>query len=150
MFRAMTTIDVRSTPAQAFDHIARQFFEHHSLWDPSVKSMTKTTEGPVSLGTAGVERRRFGFWPIVSHIRVAAFEPDRRFAFETTDGPMVEQVEWEILGRNGGSAVSVDIRLTPASTSMRALEGVMRPMIARNVRGNVARMKAALDRAAAG
>ena len=53
MFESTQDVAVRCTPTQAFDHVARGFFEHHGLWDPTVISMQKTSEGPIGLGTGG-------------------------------------------------------------------------------------------------
>ena len=57
MFDSMKTVEVRCDQAAAFDHIARGFFEHHGIWDPSVVSMTKTSDGPVGVGTRFRETR---------------------------------------------------------------------------------------------
>ena len=55
MFESTQDVAVRCTPTQAFDHVARGFFEHHGLWDPTVISMQKTSEGPIGLGASGLE-----------------------------------------------------------------------------------------------
>lgn len=34
VFESTMDIAVQCTPTQAFDHVARGFFEHHGLWDP--------------------------------------------------------------------------------------------------------------------
>jgi hypothetical protein len=141
------TIDlaVQCTPDMAFEHIARGFFEHHALWDPSVKSMRKTTPGPIAAGTRGLEGRRFGPWSIESEFEVVAFDPDRRFGFRTTTGPMLEEADWTIDRRDRGSAIRMHLRLTPQSAGLRLLSPLMRPFIAANVRRNTRLMRAALD-----
>ena len=145
MFETLVDLDVHSTPTAAFDHIARGFFDHHGIWDPSVTSMVKTSDGPVGPGTTGREGRRFGPWSIASEFRVTEFEPSRRFAFRTTKGPMIEDVKWTIDDRPDGATVRMHLRLIPAALALRLLEPVMRPVLARNARSNAARMKAALD-----
>ncbi|HEX9043529.1 MAG TPA: SRPBCC family protein [Candidatus Limnocylindrales bacterium] len=150
MFDSVTTIDSRSDQSAAFEHIARGFFEHHGIWDPSVVSMTKTSDGPVGPGTTGLEGRRFGPSRIVSEIVVTAFEPDRRFGFETTKGPMSERLDCLIEARPGGSRVRLHIRLAGVALPLRIMEPLMRPMFARNLRANTERMRLALDAAASG
>jgi hypothetical protein len=145
MFEWTIDLSVRCTPAEAFDHVGRGFFEHHPFWDPSVTSMRKTTSGPVAPGTKGLEGRRFGPWSIVSEFEITAFEPDRRFGFQTTSGPMLEESDWTIEQGDDGSAVSIRLRLTPRSAGLRVMAPLMRPLFDRNVRRNVQRMRASLD-----
>ena len=148
MFETIMDLEVTSTPAETFDHLARGFFEHHRLWDPSVTAMTKLSDGPVGPGTRGVEGRRFGPWAITSQFEVSEFEPVRRFGFRTTSGPMSEAADMTIEGRPGGSSVRVHLRLSATAPMLRLLEPVMHPLFARNARRNGARMVAALNAAA--
>jgi hypothetical protein len=145
VFETTMDIVVRRTPTQAFDHVARGFFEHHGLWDSTVTSMQKTSEGPVGLGTTGLEERRFGRSLVKSEIQVTAFEPDRRFGYATTSGPMRQQAEIAIEEHDGGARLRVHIRLVPASLSTRVLEPLFRPTVARNIRDHVERMRIAID-----
>lgn len=148
MFETAADVQVRSTPADAFEHVARGFFQNHSLWDTSVKSMKQTSPGPIGLGTTALEFRQFGPWRVVSEVRVSAFEPDRSFAFETTKGAMIERGQFTIEPRTGGSNVHINMRLQPASLFLRLLEPAMRPMFASNARRNIMRMREAIDNAA--
>jgi len=145
MFESVSDVAVRCTPTQAFDHVARGFFEHHGVWDPSVTSMEKISSGPVGLDTRGLEGRRFGPWHMVSEFRVTAFEPDRRFGFATTGGPMVEELDVTIEGRPDGSWLRIHLRLTPSSLGLRILEPLIRPSLSGNVRANTERMRTALN-----
>ena len=115
MFESTMDIAVQCTPTQAFDHVARGFFEHHGLWDPTVTSMQKTSEGPIGLGTRALEERRFGRSLVKSEIQVTAFEPERRFGYATTSGPMRQLAEISIEEHPGGAKLRVHIRLNPAS-----------------------------------
>jgi hypothetical protein len=145
MFQATIDLVVGCTPKDAFDHLARGFFEHHRLWDPSVTSMRKTSTGPIGAGTTGLEGRRFGPWAIASEFEVTTFEPDRRFGFRTTTGPMLEAGEWTIEPHERGSAIHVALRLSPRSVLMRALAPLLTPVFRANVRKNSERMRAALE-----
>jgi hypothetical protein len=145
MFESTIDLVVGCTPHDAFDHLARGFFEHHQLWDPSVTSMRKTSPGPIGTGTTGLEGRRFGPWAISSEFEVTAFEPGRRFGFRTTTGPMLEAGEWTIEPHERGSAIHVALRLSPRSAGMRLLAPLLTPVFRANVRHNSERMRAALD-----
>ncbi|HYL40730.1 MAG TPA: SRPBCC family protein [Candidatus Binatus sp.] len=149
MFEFSTDLDVRCTAAQAFDHVARGFFEHHGLWDPTVISMRKTSDGPVGVGTTGIEERRFGRSRQKAAFKVTEFEPDRRFAWESTSGPAHQQADLTIEERPGGARVHVHVRLTPASLGARLTMPLMRSMLDRNLRAHTEGMRKALDAEAA-
>jgi hypothetical protein len=145
MFEHESVLRVTCSPSAAFDHIARGFFEHHGIWDPTVKGMEKTSTGPMGAGTTGVERRQMGPWAIASEFEITAFQPDTAFGFRTLDGPMIEEAHWAIAPEGAGTSVHQRLKLTPASPVLRAIEPVMRPMFARNVRVNTGRLRAALN-----
>lgn len=150
MFEDTIDLAARCSQEEAFGHVARGFFENHGLWDPSVKSMRKTSAGAIAAGTTGLEGRRFGLWSIRSEFEITAFEPDRRFGFRTTTGPMLEEADWTFEPRDGGSSVHVRLRLTPLSVGLRLMAPLMRPILAANVRSNAKRMQVALDAAGSG
>ena len=150
MFEFSTHLDVRCTQAQAFDHVARGFFEHHDLWDPTVISMRKTSDGPVGLGTTGIEERRFGRSRQKAAFKVTEFEPDGRFAWELTSGPSHQEADITIEERPGGARVRVHVRLTPATLGTRLVMPLMRSMLDRNLRAHAEGMRKALDAEAAG
>jgi hypothetical protein len=150
VFEYSTDLNVQCTPAQAFDHVARGFFEHHGLWDPTVISMRKTSDGPVGVGTTGIEERRFGGSRQKNAFKVTAFEPDRRFAYESTSGPAHQQADMTIEERPGGARVHVHVRLTPTSLGTRLFMPLMRSMLDRNLQAHAEGMRHALDAEAGG
>ena len=150
MFEFSTDLDVQCTQAQAFDHVARGFFEHHAVWDPTVISMRKTSDGPVGLGTTGVEERRFGRSRQKAAFKVTEFEPDRRFGWESTSGPAHQEADVTIEERPGGARLHVHVRLTPASMGTRLFMPLMRSMLDRNLRAHTEGMRRALDAEAGG
>jgi hypothetical protein len=145
MYATTVVLDVRCDAQHAFDHIARGFFENHSRWDPAVKEMIRDDDGPVGLGTTGREVRSVPGNNVVSAVQVTRFEPDRRFGFRTTSGPMLEVVDWAIEATPAGSRVTMALAFTPLARSMRVLAPLLRRVIPRNVRANTERLRAALD-----
>ena len=87
---------------------------------------------------------------MLSEFEVTAFEPDHRFAYATTSGPMRQQLEVTIEERPDGAQLRVHIRLVPASLGLRLLEPLIRPSVARNIRAHTERMRIALDAESAG
>jgi Polyketide cyclase / dehydrase and lipid transport len=145
MYATTVVLDVRCDAQHAFDHIARGFFQNHSRWDPAVLEMIRDDDGPVGLGTTGREVRKVPGNRVVSAVRVTTFEPDRRFAFRTTSGPMLEAVDWTVEATPAGSRVTMALAFTPLTMPMRIMAPLLRRQIPRNVRANAERLRAALD-----
>ncbi len=145
MYATTVVLDVRCDAQQAFDHIARGFFENHSRWDPAVIEMIRDDSDPVGLGTTGREVRSVPGTRVVSAVRVTTFEPDRRFGFRTTSGPMLEEADWTVDATPTGARVTMALAFTPLSRSMRLMAPLMRRLIPRNVRANSEHLRAALD-----
>jgi Polyketide cyclase / dehydrase and lipid transport len=145
MYATTVVLDVRCDAQHAFDHIARGFFQNHSRWDPAVLEMIRDDDGPVGLGTTGREVRKVPGSRVVSAVRVTTFEPDRRFAFRTTSGPMLEAVDWTVEATAAGSRVTMALAFTPLTMPMRIMAPLLRRQIPRNVRANAERLRAALD-----
>ncbi len=145
LYATTVVLDVRCDARHAFDHIARRFFVNHSRWDPAVKEMIRDDEAPVGLGTTGREVRSYGGYQIVSEIRVTAFEPEQRFAFRTTSGPLREEVDLSIAASPTGSRVTMALAFTPVAAYLRLVAPLLRLMIAGNVRANSERLRDALS-----
>ena len=145
MYATTVVLDVRCDAQKAFDHIARGFFQNHSRWDPAVIEMIRDDDGPVGLGTTGREVRAVPGNRVISAVIVTTFEPDHRFAFRTTSGPMLEAVDWTIDATPAGSRVTMALAFTPLARSMRLMAPLLRRLMPRNVRANSERLRAALN-----
>src|SRR5262245_46151037 len=107
MFSTESVIETSATPAEAFNHIGRGFFENHPKWDPMVLSMHKTGNEPLGVGTTGTETRRVPGRQLVNQVRVMEFEPDSRFGFEATSGPLREHMRCAIEPMGDGARIMV-------------------------------------------
>ncbi len=145
MYATTVVLDVRCGAQQAFNHVARGFFVNHSRWDPAVIEMIRDDNGPVRLGTTGQEVRSVPGNKVVSAVRVTTFEPDRRFGFRTTSGPMLEVADWTVDATPTGARVTMALAFTPLARTMRIMAPLLRRLIARNVRANSERLREALD-----
>ena len=144
MYETTRTTEVPCSTEFAFRHIAEGFFENHSRWDPDVQKMTKDSDAPVSVGTTGKEHRKVPGRVIVSDVRITEYEPPRRFGFESTSGPVREQVTWELSATPTGTTIQTSLRFSTATRAMRLFAPVMRRMIARNVERNMENFKRAV------
>lgn len=147
MFKRTVHLSVACSPAQAFHHIAVEFFTNHPRWDPDIVELTKTSPGPVGVGTTGREVREVGGRRFVSTFRVTGFEPDHGFAHRGVEGGAVENVDYAISPRSGGSTVALTVEIVARALPVRLLAPLIRRQIERNFNANVARFEQALNAA---
>ena len=135
-------------PAEAvWRYVAEEYFAHHSTWDPAVVGMRRLGEGPLGVGTEGVEEaRRFGRVQR-TRFRVTNFDPPHRFAFTATDGPFALDRSYSFAPSAESTEVTFRFVMSPRA-AMRLLFPLLRRAIAGQVRANVARLPAAVEGAA--
>ena len=145
MFTRTANLRVVCTPEQAFRHIAVEFFDNHPRWDPDLVEVTKTSTGPIGVGTTGREVRDFNGRRFISGFRVTRFEPLSGFSVRTTEGAMAENVDYDITSEGSGSGVLLRLELVPRSFVMRLLSPLMWPRVEKNYLRNVARFEELLN-----
>jgi polyketide cyclase/dehydrase/lipid transport protein len=145
MFDRTAELHVACSPEQAFDHIARGFFENHPRWDPGIAELTQTSPGPIGAGTTGREVRLAGGGRFVTDFRIARFEPARAFAHVSTAGPMGEDVEYAIEPSGTGSILRIHLHIYAKTFLLRLLTPLIRPQIEKNYRANSARFERMLN-----
>lgn len=149
MFTRTSNLHVVCTPEEAFRHIAMEFFDNHPRWDPDLVEVTKTTPGPIGVGTTGREVRDFNGRRFVSAFRVSRFEPNSAFSVRGTAGAMAENVDYDITSEGSGSGVILKLELIPRTFVMRLLGPFMWPRVEKNYLRNVARFEELLNESAA-
>lgn len=145
MFARTANLHVVCTPEQAFRHIALEFFTNHPRWDPDLVEVTKTSSGPIGVGTTGREVRNFNGRRFISGFRVTRFEPLSAFSVRTTEGAMAENVDYDITSEGSGSEVLLRLELAPRNFAMRLLGPFIWPRVEKNYLRNVARFEELLN-----
>ena len=105
--------------------------------------MEKTSEGPVGVGTLGIEARRF-VMKMPQHFEVTGFETPSRFALRNLSGPFEVDREYRIEPDGKGTKVTFHVRMIPKGP-MKVLFPLIRSTIERQIRTNIARMGSVLD-----
>lgn len=145
MFKRTANLHVACTPEQAFRHIALGFFDNHPRWDPDLVEVTKTSPGPIGVGTAGREVRNFNGRRFISGFRVTRFEPVSAFSVRGIEGAMKENVDYDITSEGSGSGVLLRLELVPRSFVMRLLSPFIWSRVEKNYRRNLARFEELLN-----
>ncbi len=141
MFKRTVELNVESAPAEVFRHVAVQFFDNHPRWDPDIVELTKTSEGPVSVGTTGREVRSVSGRRFVTNFRVTVFRPDQAFSHRSVGGAMGEDVDYVIEPRGRGTHLSLTVSIYPRVLMMRILAPLIRRQVERNFAANGARFE---------
>ncbi len=145
IYDSTSEMDLSRPIGEVFDHVARGLFENHGRWDPAVVGMAKTSDGPIGHGTTGIESRRYGAWSSSAPFVIDAFEEGRRFGYRSTDGPLLEQVCFELSALPAGTRIRSTMTFTPNGRATSVLSPLLRRVIARNVRTNTERMRQAIE-----
>ena len=142
MLDVQCTQVVRRPVEAVWRYVAEEYFAHHSTWDPAVVGMR--SEGPLGVGTEGVEEaRRFGRVQRTG-FRVTAWDPPRRFAFTATDGPFALDRSYSFAPHAEGTEVTFRFAMSPRG-AMRIVFPLLRRAIAGQVRANLARLPGAVE-----
>ena len=139
-------VHIGRAPIDVFAYITR--VETYAEWqrDAGVERVTRTSDGPITVGsTFRMERRaRSGLAAIDAE--VTAFELGRRFDFHTVDNDgFVGDFSTTLTGADGGTDLRWSVRMEPPSLRYRLLQ----PLIAREIRKSASldfpKLKAALE-----
>ena len=120
--------------------VAEGFFEHHREWDPAVVGMERLTEGPIAVGLRGRETRSFA-GKQSADFEVTELDRLAVFGFRNTSGPFDLQRRYRFTETESGTGtyVDFDFRMAPKG-AMTLLFPVLRPVIGKQVRANIARI----------
>ncbi|HLJ65875.1 MAG TPA: SRPBCC family protein [Chloroflexota bacterium] len=115
-----------------------------------VKSMTKTSEGPVEVGTTYVAQEKILF-PFKAESVIVGYEPNRFIAWTSRPiGPTVPAHRWAFIltPEDGGTRLTHQVRAARASGFPRVMQATMVKLsggtepIGRGMEGTVANIKA--------
>ena len=78
---------IERPPAEVFRFVATDHFENHPKWDPAVISITKTSPGPIGVGTTARLVRTERGRRVEGSMEVIEYEPVSRFTEVSWFGP---------------------------------------------------------------
>ncbi len=78
---------IERPPAEVFRFIATDHFQNHPKWDPAVTAITKTSPGPMGVGTTARLVRTDRGRRVEGTMEVTEYEPARSFTEVSRFGP---------------------------------------------------------------
>jgi Polyketide cyclase / dehydrase and lipid transport len=78
---------IERPPAEVFRFVATNHFENHPKWDPAVASITKTSPGPMGVGTTARLVRTDRGRRVEGTMEVTEYQPVSRFTEVSQFGP---------------------------------------------------------------
>ena len=91
-------------------------YENHLNYEQGLVEAEQTSEGSFALGTTSRDVRQAMGKKMESTSRIAAFEPNKSFTFESTSGPMDFRGTWSFEPVEGTTKVSFDMGRPPEGT----------------------------------
>jgi Polyketide cyclase / dehydrase and lipid transport len=78
---------IKRPPAEVFRFVATDHFQNHPKWDPAVTSVTKTSPGPMGVGTTARLVRTDRGRRVEGSMEVTEYQPVSRFTQVSQFGP---------------------------------------------------------------
>lgn len=132
---------IRRPAAEVFRFVATEHFEHHPMWDTSIREMTQTSRGPMGIGTTCRVVRTQG----VGELEVTEYEPDRTFATRSDIGPFAVHMRCSFAPL-GPSETRLDLRSDVAAQGpMRLVAPLLRPVFRRTMARSLATIRSLVE-----
>ena len=130
-------VEIAKPVDQVFAYISDPANE--AKWQADLVEAGKTSEGPVGVGTTGMEVRKMMGRRMETHWECTEFEVDKKMSFKSTSGPMAVQGSYTLEPTDGGTRLAFWLQLQP-SLLMRPFQ----PLIAGSARKQITRDFASL------
>ena len=104
---------IARTPTEVFDVIGTHVNENHPRWEPEVLEIRPLQAGPVKVGYRAVMVRKDWGKVHETTYEITDFQPDRRIAFLTLDGPLDFQLAFEVAPAPTGTELTIRVNARP-------------------------------------
>ena len=116
-----------------------------SKWNSAVVSLEQIAPGKVGVGTKFKSIGEMMGRRIEGEMQITAYEPDTKCGFQVTAGPMQVNLTMIFKTVGTGTKVSLNAQGNPGGL-FKLAEGVMAGQVKSMMEGNLARLKAALEK----
>jgi uncharacterized protein YndB with AHSA1/START domain len=133
-----TDIRINASVAVVFAYLTDN--QKMPLWNSAVLEVTKTTGGPVGVGTRFLMQRDLPTGRVENTLEVIEYEENRRVTLKTTSGPTPFVYRYLLEPTDGGTHLSLhaDVQIGGA---LSVLSPVLAPRIRSGVDANFAALK---------
>jgi len=120
-------------------------FEKIPIWNYAIEETTKTSPGPVGVGTTYRQTRSI---PRRSEekFEVTAFEPVRGLAIRGQIGPFRTRASYEFTSVGGATRLTNEVDIEPSSGALRLLAPLAVPRVKAAVAANLGELKRILGK----
>ena len=127
MYVYETSVHIDAPPERIWEIVGDLGRSHEWAGSSQVKSMSKTTEGPVGVGTKYMAQEKI-LVPFKAESEIVAYEPERCIAWTARPvGPNVSPHRWAFIltPENGGTRLTHQVRAAKASGFPRIIQATM-------------------------
>lgn len=142
--KIQTTFHSAKPPAEVFSFIAENFFENHSKWDPDLLENTKLTDGPIGVGTEGRAVTKFA-GKQVSNFKITQYEPNERFVFINTSGPVALERSYFFKPSQDGAEVTFIFEMLPKTLMTKLAFPILKAVTEKRVHQNIRTLETLLN-----
>jgi uncharacterized protein YndB with AHSA1/START domain len=115
-----------------------------SQWQPAVVDQRVTSEGPVGVGTTGINIRQVMGQRVESTWRVTAHTPDRGFTVQSTSGPVSYQLTYTLTPSASGTLLQLHFEGEPKGF-FKVAEPLLAGAIKKDYTDDLGRLKGVLE-----
>lgn len=136
------TVTIERPTEDVFTFLAD--FENVPTWNDAIEETTKTSPGPVGVGTRYRQTRSI---PRRSEegFEVTVFQPMSRLAIEGQLGPFRTRASYELTPMAGGTRLTNEVSLEPTSGVLRLVAPLAVPRVKAAVAENLGNLKQVLE-----
>jgi hypothetical protein len=126
---------IERPPAEVFRFVATDHFHNHPKWDPAVTAITKTSPGPMGVGTTARLVRTDRGRRVEGTMEVTEYEPVSRFTEVSRFGPFTLHARATLAPASTRLELVIDTRARGAIRLLLPLmRGTFRKTMARSLR----------------
>ena len=119
--------------------------ENNAQWQSGVLEVRKTSQGPVGVGSTGIEVRRFMGRRMEVTFEVTEYEENTKFGFKITSGPIMPMTGADMFeAAEGGTKLTRVIEAEPGRF-FRMAELILARMARRQAEADMANLKDLLE-----
>jgi uncharacterized protein YndB with AHSA1/START domain len=119
-------------------------FRKNAEWQDGVIESSQTPDGPTQLGTKFKTVRTFLGQKLEATGEVTEFEPNKKFAFKSTSGPIQFSFMQTFESVSGGTKIIIQVEME-AGGFFKLAEGAMAGNIKKTFEDQAAKLKAMLE-----
>lgn len=142
MIKVEHSLEIKRPVADVFSFITDPVNE--PKWQEGVVSAGLTSAGPLGVGSEASETRKFMGRDMVSKLKVTAYEPNKKFTFKVTEGPVPFEMSQTFESTSDGTKISLVIEGEPGGF-FKLAEGMVKKQLETQIAADFDRAKKMLE-----